>query len=249
MGPERRVPASPRTGARPGIPSGAKFVKEEVKTWKQFFEVAPKYSGKIVVVDSPGDVFTAPLKALGYSLNSVDPTELNAAARVCSRLAPHVLALDSDTYEDTLAQRGGGPRRSTWTGGVDELTAEPETARHRVHHPEDGTLYWMDTWIDPRRRAASERRPRVPQLHPGAADPGARRRTSTLRHAERRGEEVRRPGDPRRPGGLRRRTTSIAEARGRRRTSRPTRCAIEIWEEFKSEHRRLSPLDRATTRR
>ena len=82
-----------------------KFVKEEIKTWKQFFEVAPKYSGQIVVVESPGDVMTAPLKALGYSLNSVDPTELNAARELLKGLAPHVLVLDSDHYEDKLAIR------------------------------------------------------------------------------------------------------------------------------------------------
>ena len=46
---------------------------EPVASWKEFFEVAPKYSGKIIVVDSMGDVFVALLKALGYSLNSVDP--------------------------------------------------------------------------------------------------------------------------------------------------------------------------------
>ena len=29
------------------------------RRWKEFFEVAPKYSGKIIVVDSMGDVFVA----------------------------------------------------------------------------------------------------------------------------------------------------------------------------------------------
>ena len=66
----------PKDWGTTGITKRGKFVTEPVKTWKEFFDVAPKYSGKIIVVDSMGDVFTAPLKALGYSLNSVDPGEL-----------------------------------------------------------------------------------------------------------------------------------------------------------------------------
>ena len=119
---------------------------EEVKTWKEFFEVAPKYSGRIVVVNSAGDVMTAPLKALGYSLNSVDPTELGEARELLRGLAPHVLVLDSDTYQDKLRTEEA-VLGLTWTGGIDELKAEPETADIVYNVPEDGTLYWMDSWI------------------------------------------------------------------------------------------------------
>ena len=48
-------------------------------------------------------MFVAPLKALGYSLNSVDPKELGEARELLRGLAPHVLALDSDTYDAKLA--------------------------------------------------------------------------------------------------------------------------------------------------
>ena len=63
----------PKDWGTTGIAVRKKVVTEDVKTWKQFFEVAPKYSGRIVIVESAGDVMTAPLKALGYSLNSTDP--------------------------------------------------------------------------------------------------------------------------------------------------------------------------------
>ncbi len=136
----------PKDWGTTGITLRRNFVEEEVKTWKQFFEVAPKYSGRIVVVDSMGDVFTAPLKALGYSLNSVDPKELNAARELLLGLAPHVGFLDSNTYEvpirDEEAVLG-----LTWTGGVVELRDVPETADVEYIVPDDGTLYWMDTWV------------------------------------------------------------------------------------------------------
>ena len=128
-----------------GIALRRKFVKDEITTWKQFFEVAPKYKGQIVVVKSAGDVMTAPLKALGYSLNSTDPTELNAARELLKALAPNVLLLDSDHYEDSL-RSGEAVLGLTWTGGLDELKAEKETEDIEYIIPGDGTLYWLDVW-------------------------------------------------------------------------------------------------------
>jgi spermidine/putrescine transport system substrate-binding protein len=128
-----------------GIALRRKFVKDEITTWKQFFDVAPKYDGQIVVVKSAGDVLTAPLKALGYSLNSVDPGELGQARDLLRGLAPHVLLLDSDHYEDSL-RSGEAVLGLTWTGGLDELKGEPETADIEYHIPSDGTLYWLDVW-------------------------------------------------------------------------------------------------------
>ena len=136
----------PKDWGTTGIAVRSKFVTEDVSSWKNFFDVAPKYSGKIVIVDSPGDVFVAPLKALGYSLNSVDPTELGKARDILLALAPHVLALDSDQYQKKL-QTGEAVLGLTWTGGLDELIADPKTADTKYIIPSDGTLYWMDTWV------------------------------------------------------------------------------------------------------
>jgi spermidine/putrescine-binding protein len=135
----------PKDWGTTGIAVRKKFVTEEVKTWKQFFEVAPKYSGRIVMVESAGDVMTAPLKALGYSLNSTDPTELGEARTLLQGIAPHVLALDSNDYADKLATEEA-VMGLVWTGGVVDLRDEPETADTEYIVPEDGTLYWLDTW-------------------------------------------------------------------------------------------------------
>jgi spermidine/putrescine-binding protein len=136
----------PKDWGTTGIALRTKDVKESVKTWKDFFDVAPKYSGRIVVVNSPGDVFVAPLKALGYSLNSVDPKELGEARDLLRGLAPHVLALDSETYDAKLADESA-VMGLVWTGGIDDLKEKPETADTVYVIPEDGTLYWMDTWV------------------------------------------------------------------------------------------------------
>jgi spermidine/putrescine-binding protein len=136
----------PKDWGTTGIAIRSKIVKEDVKTWMDFFDLAPKYSGKIVVVNSPGDVFVAPLKALGFSLNSVDPNELGQARELLRKLAPHVLALDSNTYDAKLASEEA-VMGLVWTGGIDDLKEKPKTADTRYIIPEDGTLYWMDTWV------------------------------------------------------------------------------------------------------
>lgn len=136
----------PKDWGTTGIAIRTKIVKEEVKTWKQFFEVAPKYSGRIVMVDSPGDVFVAPLKALGYSLNTEVESELEEARELLLGIAPHVLALDSDQY-NTKMETEEAVLGLVWTGGILELRDLPETADIVYNIPEDGTLFWMDTWV------------------------------------------------------------------------------------------------------
>lgn len=136
----------PKDWGTTGIAIRKKVVTEDIKTWKQFFEVAPKYSGRIVMVESAGDVFTAPLKALGYSLNSTDPGELEQARGLLNGIAPHVLALDSNDYGDKLATEEA-VMGLVWTGGVVDLREEPATADIEYIVPEDGTLYWLDTWV------------------------------------------------------------------------------------------------------
>jgi spermidine/putrescine transport system substrate-binding protein len=136
----------PKDWGTTGIALRRKDVTEPVSTWKEFFAVAPKYSGKIVVVNSMGDVFTAPLKSLGYSVNTVDKDELEQARQLLLGLAPHVLTLDSDTYQLKLGSEEA-VLGLVWTGGIDDLRKDPKTADTEYIIPKDGTLFWMDTWV------------------------------------------------------------------------------------------------------
>jgi spermidine/putrescine transport system substrate-binding protein len=135
----------PKDWGTTGIAVRTKYVKEPVTTWKEFLDIAPKYSGKIVVVDSPGDVFVAPLKARGHSLNSTDPGELEQARQDLLALAPHVLALDSDQYAKKLEKEA--VLGLVWTGNVLPMRDVPATADTVYNIPTDGTLFWLDTWV------------------------------------------------------------------------------------------------------
>ena len=117
-------------------------------SWREFFDqLKGEASGKTVFVDSMGDVFVFPLKMLGYSLNSDVQSELEEARQILLECAPHILALDSDTYGDKMAS-GEAALTLGWTGPLgNELgdLVEAGTAGYTV--PSEGTLYWMDAWV------------------------------------------------------------------------------------------------------
>lgn len=137
----------PKDFGTTGILYRSKLVPEPITSWREFYDLAiGKYSGKVVLVDSLGDVLIMPLKMLGYSLNETDPAKLDEARELLMALAPHVLALDSDTYQDKLASEEAVLCLG-WTGPLLELRDNPDTADTEYVVPSEGTLFWLDTWV------------------------------------------------------------------------------------------------------
>ena len=138
--------AVPKDWGTTGITVRTKDVKEPVTTWRQFLDLIPQYSGKVVFVNSADDVFIAPLKANGYSLNSGVKEELDKAREELLKVAPHILALDSNTYQDKIRTEEA-VLGLTWTGGILDLRDKPETKDVEYIIPDDGTVFWLDTWV------------------------------------------------------------------------------------------------------
>jgi hypothetical protein len=137
----------PKDFGTTGVLYRSKVVKEPVTSWQEFYDLSKgKYSGKVVLVDSMGDVMTMPLKMIGKSLNSVEKEDLDQVRTLLLDLAPHILALDSDTYQDKLASEEAVLCLG-WTGPSVELRANPETADIAYTVPSDGTLFWLDTGV------------------------------------------------------------------------------------------------------
>jgi spermidine/putrescine transport system substrate-binding protein len=137
----------PKDFGTTGILVRKKIVTEPITSWREFYDLTTgKYSGRTVMVDSLGDVLIMPLKMLGYSLNETDPAKLDEARQLLTDLAPHILALDSDTYQDKLASEEAVLCLG-WTGPLLELRDNPETADTEYIVPSEGTLFWLDTWV------------------------------------------------------------------------------------------------------
>jgi spermidine/putrescine-binding protein len=118
------------------------------ESWRDFYDlIKTDGSGKTIFVTSQGDIFSFPLKMLGYSLNSVEKSELDEAREILLDVAPHLLALDSDTYGDRLAS-GEANMVLGWTGPlVTTLSEMVEAGDAGYTVPSEGTLFWMDTWV------------------------------------------------------------------------------------------------------
>lgn len=137
----------PKDFGTTGILYREKLTGEPVTSWQRLYDLTVgKFSGKTVFVDSMGDVFVMPLKMLGKSLNSVDKDDLEAARKILLDLAPHILALDSDTYQDKLASEEAALCLG-WTGPLIDLRADPATADTAYAVPSEGSLFWLDTWV------------------------------------------------------------------------------------------------------
>jgi spermidine/putrescine transport system substrate-binding protein len=69
------------------------LMPERPTSWAELWQLAPKYSGKIIFVDAMEDVMGNTLKMLGYSGNSVVPAQITAAKNKLLEIKPHLQAI------------------------------------------------------------------------------------------------------------------------------------------------------------
>jgi spermidine/putrescine transport system substrate-binding protein len=138
----------PKDYGTTGILYRKSLISKIPQSWREFYEmIKGEASGKTVFVDSMGDVFVFPLKMLGYSLNTVEKTELDAAREILLEVAPHLYALDSNEYGFKMKD-GTSVLTLGWTGPLgQELADEKGSGEAGYVVPSEGTLFWLDTWV------------------------------------------------------------------------------------------------------
>ncbi len=86
----------PKNWGTTGIAYRSSKVSEDLKTWKQFFDLAGgTYDGKALIVDHQISSFGSAAVAMGYSLNTIDPTEMKAVEAMLTALKPKLFAISS----------------------------------------------------------------------------------------------------------------------------------------------------------
>ena len=126
-----------------GIAYRKDLVKEEITSWRQLYEPAEYLSGKIVMINHSRDLIGMALKALGYSANSADSGQLEAAERLVLAQKPYVnsyttLALD----EESALYTGEAYIAMSYSGDALALAdLHPEIA---YVLPEEGGNIWVD---------------------------------------------------------------------------------------------------------
>jgi spermidine/putrescine transport system substrate-binding protein len=132
----------------------SEFVKDEMTSWEDFYRLAPKYSGRYTVLDSPPEVIGSALKMLGYSYNSTDPAEISEATEEIVKLKPHVRKITSSMREIMIS--GEVFVSLTWNGEIGYVALDAADARYVV--PSEGSEIWTDNWsivADPPHPAAA----------------------------------------------------------------------------------------------
>ena len=109
--------------------------------------------GQILMQDSVRDAFMVTLKLLGFSMNSTDVNELEAAKRKLIEQKPLVQAYVVDQVRDKMI---GGEAAVGVVYSGEMLYIQEEVAAQNLGYeleyvlPEEGTNLWLDSWVIPR---------------------------------------------------------------------------------------------------
>jgi spermidine/putrescine-binding protein len=118
------------------------MIYESPRSWADFWRLTEKFSGRVTVLDSPGEVIGAALKMRGQSYNTSSPEQLAEARADLLDLKPHLRAFETN-YKPLLAS-GEACLSLGWNGDAAALAAQGITIRYVL--PEEGSQMWEDDW-------------------------------------------------------------------------------------------------------
>ncbi len=128
-----------------GILYNKTMVDEPVDSWEILFK--EKYKQKILMLDSQRDTLMIALKLLGYSMNTRDEAELEAAKELLIKQKDLVLSYVVDNGKDIMLQ-GGAAFMPAWNGDAVELIRTNPDLDFAL--PKEGTNLWYDVMAIPK---------------------------------------------------------------------------------------------------
>ncbi len=128
-----------------GIIYDQTMVTDPVDTWEVLWN--DNYAKEIIMLDSPRDTIGIALKVLGYSMNSTDPAELDAAKVKLQAQRPLVLAYLVDQTKEKMIS-GEAAMAITWSGDAITIMEQNENLRYSV--PKEGSNYSIDAMVIPK---------------------------------------------------------------------------------------------------
>jgi spermidine/putrescine transport system substrate-binding protein len=136
----------PKDWGTTGIGYLQDFVEEDVTTWRQFYDLGEKYSGRYTVLDSQFEVIGSALKLLGYSYNTESEEEVNEALDVIIPFKEHISSITSSQYRQMMS-RADTYLALGWNGDFFYVAEDQPSVKYVI--PEEGTEYWVDVWAVP----------------------------------------------------------------------------------------------------
>lgn len=128
-----------------GIIYNKDLITEPIDSWNVLWDEA--YSGQFTMIDSQRDSIMVALKKLGYSMNTKDLDELEAAKNALIEQKPLVLAYVGDNVKDMLISEEAA-MAVVWSGEASAVIQEYENFEYVL--PKEGSNMWFDNIIIPK---------------------------------------------------------------------------------------------------
>ncbi|WP_070000450.1 ABC transporter substrate-binding protein [Cellulosilyticum sp. I15G10I2] len=128
-----------------GILYNTQMVDETVDSWDILWN--EDYKGQIFMYDSERDSIMVALKKLGYSMNTRDEKELEAAKQLLTLQAPLVLAYVGDEGKGKMVN-GEAALMVAWAGDAMVMMDENPDLAYVI--PKEGSNYFVDSIVIPK---------------------------------------------------------------------------------------------------
>ena len=125
-----------------GILYNTSMVNETVDSWNILWNEA--YKGQIIMYDSSRDSMAVALRKLGYSVNTKNDSEIQAAADALTAQKPLVKAYMTDAIKQAMIG-GSGALAVVYSGDAMLCMEENEDLAYAV--PKEGSNMWFDSLV------------------------------------------------------------------------------------------------------
>lgn len=129
-----------------GILVRTDVVDRPVTSWNDLWD--PAFAGKVGIWAMQRSTMQITLKALGYSINSEDPAELEKAGQYMLQLKPNVV-LVSGLDGSMVPMLESGELEIGYGWAYDAALAKESNAPIEYIIPVEGTILWMDSFVIP----------------------------------------------------------------------------------------------------
>lgn len=129
-----------------GIVYNDKFIKDgAIASWNDLWK--KDFRDSLMVIDGAREVMGIGLQSLGYSLNSKDRGQLQAAFTHLKDLTPNIKAIVADEIKMYMANEES-PLAITFSGEAADMMYENEHLHYVI--PEEGSNLWFDNIVIPK---------------------------------------------------------------------------------------------------
>lgn len=122
------------------------LVNRPITSWSDLWD--PAFAGKVGIWNLSRDMISIALKASGYSINTSDPQELEAARQRLLALQPNIKILRGDE-SSIVPALATGEFVMGYGWAYDATLAEETGLPIEYIIPEEGSILWSDHWVVP----------------------------------------------------------------------------------------------------